>query len=1167
MPLFSLRKPRPPRDEADRSPPVDQDKREISLAETIAPDAAPAPVAELATARTQLRPAPADAGAREGDSSLLRTLAADAPGAAPRDPNDPASLARTLPPSDPAVIAARRAARSLAPSDAISLARTLASTGQSDEFADDRALSREELGLVRTQLGDSHDQAITDDPELARRVLEPGGDDRRLKELIRARLFRSKSAPVKIGRYTILDRLGEGGMGVVYTAYDDQLDRKIAIKVMRSEAEDGGAGKARLMREAQAMARLAHPNIVTVHEVGQVDGQVFVAMEYVRGHSLDQWLKEPRPWREVLAVFIQAGHGLEAAHRAGLVHRDFKPHNVLLADDGAVKVLDFGLARAIDSGEAPATSEALVAAPGNALRLLDVHLTRTGAIMGTPAYMSPEQHQGLPTDARSDQFSFAVALFEGLHGQHPFNCETLSGLLHDVLQGRIREPPGAAKIPAWVRKAVQRALAVDPAQRYPTITALLSELSRDPLAKRRRALATAGVAGLVGAIGFGAATFGQTSAALCQGAEAEIVSIWSKSQHEALRAAFSATGLPYAADTLTRLTPHLDAYAAAWVDMRGEACESHRSGAHSDRLYDLRVACLDQRRASLGALVDVFLKDTDADTVEKAVIAATNLPPLATCANAAALSEAVPPPEDPAIAAEVTDLRDQLTRIKALTDTGKFSKGLELVAPIRARAETLGYLPLLAEAELHEGTLEMELHQIHEAESSLSAAISLGLRSKADPIALEALSKRIFLRAAVASAPSRALSDASLAQDLLARLPLDPSASWLLHNNLGTMHDILSDFNAAELAHRQALAAAAENPWRRALTLANLGSLYLNVAHDPGRATEPLREAQGQFQTQLGPSHPYVAGINVFVGVSLTEIGDFSRARATLTQSIAVAEASYGATSPAIANFINPRGLLAIQTRDFSGAKSDCERALNITLTLDGQESSSTPLHLHCLAIAEAGLGNYLTALDLHQRAIDLFLAAENADAAEALRYQAETFLKMGDLQSALQAHQRALELREAKLPPGTPAIARSLEGVGRTLTALGRHDEAAEKLTRALAILEAALTPENPQFARVHRSLGDLALARADAARAAEHYRKAIDVYAMVRPQDDGDLNLTHLELARAQLTDPALAAADRAAARQRAEAALTILDRLGPGWAAERDAFRTWLKDQPNG
>jgi tetratricopeptide (TPR) repeat protein len=282
---------------------------------------------------------------------------------------------------------------------------------------------------------------------------------------------------------------------------------------------------------------------------------------------------------------------------------------------------------------------------------------------------------------------------------------------------------------------------------------------------------------------------------------------------------------------------------------------------------------------------------------------------------------------------------------------------------------------------------------------------------------------------------------------------------------------------------------------------------------------------------------------------------------------LSTTKSAYGESSPASASLLNRLGLLDLDRRDFTNARAHCKDAVERIIRTDGSDTSSESFPLFCVATAEAGLGNYPIALEHHQRAVDLLLAAEHVDAPEALRYQAETFLKMGDLQSALQAHQRALELREAKLPPGTPAIARSLEGVGRTLTALGRHDEAAEKLTRALAILEAALTPENPQFARVHRSLGDLALARADAARAAEHYRKAIDVYAMVRPQDDGDLNLTHLELARAQLTDPALAAADRAAARQRAEAALTILDRLGPGWAAERDAFRTWLKDQPNG
>ncbi len=372
-----------------------------------------------------------------------------------------------------------------APSSAeeVSLARTLG-TG-------DGELSQQQLGVVRTLLDDGEDQAITDEPGLGLRVLVPAAGDQRIKALIRARLFRSKGVPVKIGRYTILDRLGEGGMGVVYTAYDDRLDRKIAIKVLRSEAGgEDDVGKARLAREAQAMARLAHPGIVTVHEVGEVDGQVFVAMEFIRGQSLDRWLEDPHPWREVLDVFLQAGRGLEAAHRAGLVHRDFKPQNVLVGSEGGVKVLDFGLARSIGPDELR-IREAPVPIGVAASKLLDANLTRTGALLGTPAYMAPEQHHGLPADARSDQFAFAVALFEGLHGQHPFDCSNLASLLTDAITGTVHEPPGASKVPPRLRRAVQRAMSVEPARRYPSMSELLVELGRDPAVQRRRIVAQA----------------------------------------------------------------------------------------------------------------------------------------------------------------------------------------------------------------------------------------------------------------------------------------------------------------------------------------------------------------------------------------------------------------------------------------------------------------------------------------------------------------------------------------------------------------------------------------------------------------------------------------------------------------------------------------------------
>ncbi len=234
----------------------------------------------------------------------------------------------------------------------------------------------------------------------------------------------------KIGRFTVLGVLGRGGMGVVLSAYDDDLDRKVALKLLNADKGDGDLGRARLLREAQALGRLSHPNVVQVYDVGEHEGQVFVAMEFVRGLQLDDWLgirkrhvddpaARPRPhWREVINVFLQAGRGLAAAHEAGLVHRDFKPQNVMIGEDGRARVLDFGLARAEGGPGAVstiATAEQQSVTGHSALesgvssstsRPLDDQLTAYNTIIGTPAYMSPEQHLGLPVTALGDQFSF-----------------------------------------------------------------------------------------------------------------------------------------------------------------------------------------------------------------------------------------------------------------------------------------------------------------------------------------------------------------------------------------------------------------------------------------------------------------------------------------------------------------------------------------------------------------------------------------------------------------------------------------------------------------------------------------------------------------------------------------------------------------------------------------
>jgi diguanylate cyclase (GGDEF)-like protein len=292
-----------------------------------------------------------------------------------------------------------------------------------------------------------------------------------------------------IGRFAVLHEIASGGMGVVYAARDDQLDRKVAIKLLHARESRDRETYGRMMREARAMARLSHPNVVQVHDVGRLDsGDVFVAMEYVEGMNLRSWLKAgPRSWRDVLDTFRQAGQGLVAAHAAGIVHRDFKPDNVVVTTDRRVKVLDFGLARwhdprdhlaaVVEVDDAPTPSLETEERPSESSdddeEVDDRDLTKTGFVMGTPAYMSPEQHKGFPADARSDQFSFCVALYEALYGRRPFPGRTFHKVAKAILEREPLPRPEGSRVPKWLHRVVMRGLSRDPADRFPSMEALL----------------------------------------------------------------------------------------------------------------------------------------------------------------------------------------------------------------------------------------------------------------------------------------------------------------------------------------------------------------------------------------------------------------------------------------------------------------------------------------------------------------------------------------------------------------------------------------------------------------------------------------------------------------------------------------------------------------------
>jgi serine/threonine protein kinase len=290
----------------------------------------------------------------------------------------------------------------------------------------------------------------------------------RLRGAVRAGLFDVPATPPRVGRYALLRCIGRGGMGIVYAARDVELGREVAIKLLRPELS-GPSDDRRLTAEAQALARLSHPNVIAIFDVGTYEGQRFIAMEYVPGQDLRRWLDAPRHLEDLLRVFVGAGRGLHAAHAVGLVHRDFKPDNVLVGDDGRPRVLDFGLARPPDAPGSLGGRPALPAVVDPRATMLTVD----GQVVGTPAYMAPEQHLGEPADARSDQFAFGVSLYHAVYGVRPFAGEDPQALALSIVRGRVRPATPRYPVPEWLDRLLARTLAVDAAQRFASMAALL----------------------------------------------------------------------------------------------------------------------------------------------------------------------------------------------------------------------------------------------------------------------------------------------------------------------------------------------------------------------------------------------------------------------------------------------------------------------------------------------------------------------------------------------------------------------------------------------------------------------------------------------------------------------------------------------------------------------
>ncbi|MGE3454656.1 MAG: serine/threonine-protein kinase, partial [Kofleriaceae bacterium] len=523
-----------------------------------------------------------------------------------------------------------------------------------------------------------------------------------------------RAAEGELRRYTIERVIGEGGMGIVVAARDRELQRSVAIKFSRRAANGGlhdEAARARFIREARVLAQLNHPNVITIYDTGVSTGELYIVMELVETGTLRDWLaRERRPWRDILDVFVAAGRGLAIAHSAGIVHRDFKPANVLLGSDLRPRVSDFGLARPMERDDASGVVSHPMLALGSSM-------TDTSGVVGTPLYMAPEQRVGLPSDERTDQYSFCVALYEALYAKHPEPERIATSAVSHPCEGTV---------PGRIRKAIVRGLAKAPADRWPSMEALLAALT-DARTSKRWWFAAGGLVAVVATAAVAFAVMRQSpsdlAALVCQGANQKLDGIWDEPRQGVIQAAFLATGRPSAIKAWSNVDRTLDRYTTAWAAMHSEACRATRvSGEQSEHVLELRMRCLETRRSSLAALVDAMSRP-DATTLETVANAADQLSPVDDCANVSALAAVVPPPADPVARAHIDVVLAQLSTAWSLEQTGKPIEALRVARATMEPASQIGYAPLIAQVHEAVGQLARDTDDYKAADQAFYAGL------------------------------------------------------------------------------------------------------------------------------------------------------------------------------------------------------------------------------------------------------------------------------------------------------------------------------------------------------------------------------------------------------------------------------------------------------------
>ena len=703
---------------------------------------------------------------------------------------------------------------------------------------------------------------------------------------IAAELFGSTEVS-GIGRFQLLNRLGAGGMGVIYAAHDPQLDRTVAVKLVHIP----GRNSASALAEGKALAKLSHPNVVPIYDVGFAGEHLYIVMELVLGRTLGRWAKGRTP-REIVKAYRQAGEALAAAHAAGLVHRDFKPENAIMGNDGRVRVVDFGLACEATDPDRPQT------------------LQRAGA--GTPKYMAPEQVIGGEITPAADQFGFCASLEEAL-----------------------KDCPGGT--PRWLQPVISRGHAPYPTDRFPSMAELLKALARDPALVRRRwvmgaALAAAGVAAFVA----GRSTL-SARANTCGGGEVRIASVWGGAGRQAALARLA--GLDdYGRSVQPRLEAQLREHEARWAAGYRNACEAHRHGAQSGALLDRRMACLERDRAALTSMAEL-VQTADAKALPGLVLAARSLPDPDACEDLASLLTNVDPPAT-AIAARVGEIRSRLAGARVQLAAGRYTQARGVAEQAVAEVRKLDYPPLLAEALLVAGHATMAMGDGGAAIDPLTNAYTLAFQAGDQGLAIEAWARRAWVQGTTVGGIA-SLSGLDVVEAAAGHRSVPAFARALLYNNVGSVEAALERRDRARTAFERASREAAGVIGAGAGELLSIGLNLGMTTDDPGRRDELLARAVAEKAKALGDDHPDALAARWYRGAY--SVG-FAQAIDTLVPTCPKLEIHNRALAKRCWSEL---GYLRGELNDRTGAAEAMQRATSIAVTRELDWPAALPyLHL-----------------------------------------------------------------------------------------------------------------------------------------------------------------------------------------------------------------------------